>query len=101
VVRPGLIEGQRIKGDPQIGAPPGVRVDMVRAGQAQVRATVKMCIDRRGQIASLKLLTSTGHPAYDRHLLEEMRAWQYRPYRLETGEAVPVCTAVTFIYRLE
>ena len=48
-------------------------------------------------------LTSAMRKAADQinaRLLERMRAWRYRPYRTTDGEAVPICTAVTFIYRV-
>jgi hypothetical protein len=33
-------------------------------------------------------------------LQERMRGWRYRPYRTADGDAVPVCTSVTFIFRV-
>ena len=43
------------------------------------------------------MLKSTGFGAYDSKIQSEMRSWRYRPYMMN-GRAVPVCTAVTFIY---
>ena len=44
------------------------------------------------------MLKSTGFPAYDNKILSKMRGeWRYKPYMVN-GKAVPVCTAVTFIY---
>jgi len=43
-------------------------------------------------------LKSTGFPGYDttiKHTIET--TWRYAPY-LVNGKAIPVCTAVTFIY---
>lgn len=96
-----LIEGSRIKGDPKIAAPDSVRQQMARAGTAKVEGMVKMCLDRQGRVRSLRLLKSTGYSEYDQRLLAGMRSWGYEPYRLDTGAAVPVCTVVTFIYRVQ
>ena len=96
-----LIEGGRIEGNPRIEPPDSVRQAMVRAGQEMVRGNVKMCLDRQGNVRSLRVLRSTGHAEYDQRLLAGMRSWRYRPYRLDSGAAVPVCTVITFIYRVE
>jgi TonB family protein len=101
VVPSRLIEGSRIAGDPQIRAPDSVRQQMARAALKQVVGNVKMCLDRSGRVRSVSILKSTGFKEYDQLLLSRMRDWRYRPYRLDTGAAVPVCTAVTFIYRVQ
>lgn len=95
-----LVEGRRIAGDPQIQPPDAVRTHMLRSGQGEARGTVEMCLDAAGRVSSLRMLLSTHHPAYDARLLERMRTWRYRPYRMADGDAVPICTAVTFIYRV-
>lgn len=99
VVPARLIEGRRIAGDPQIRPPESVRARMNRVGQEEVRATIEMCLDAAGRVSGLRVLMSTGHVDYDDRLLAQMRGWRYRPYRIADGDAVPVCTAVTFIYR--
>ncbi|HLU66283.1 MAG TPA: DUF4215 domain-containing protein [Kofleriaceae bacterium] len=96
-----VIEGQRISGDPQIPAPEPVRLAMSRTGQQRAVGSIKMCLTASGAVRSLRVLTSTGYAEYDRLLLSRMRTWRYRPYRLDSGGAVPVCTVVTFIYRIE
>jgi TonB family protein len=95
-----LIEGSRIAGDPQIPPPPSVHAAMLGKGQPQVKGTVKMCLDRDGAVQSVRVLESTGHPLYDELLTSRMQSWRYRPYKLASGVAVPVCTSVTFIYRI-
>jgi len=51
-----------------------------------------------GSIASVTQLKSTGFAAYDNKIMGKMRnEWRYKPYMVN-GKAVPVCTAVTFIY---
>lgn len=95
-----LVEGHRIAGDPQIQPPDAVRTHMMRSGQGEARGAVEMCLDAAGRVTTLRMIRSTRHPAYDARLLERMRTWRYRPYRTSDGEAVPICTAVTFIYRV-
>ena len=100
VVGQGAIEARRIAGDPQIAAPDPVRSQMARAQQKQVRADVRICLDREGEVGSVRVLRSTGYPEYDARLTDRMRTWRYRPYQVN-GAAVPVCSIVTFLYRLD
>jgi TonB family protein len=99
VVPPHLLSGRRIGGDDRIAAPDAVRLAMVRADEAQLLASIKMCLARDGRVRDLTVLRSSGYPEYDAELLRQMRRWRYEPYQV-SGEPVPVCTAVTFIYRL-
>jgi len=96
-----LIEGHRIEGDPQIAPPDTVKQAMARSGLDSLTGAVKMCLDKRGSVSSLRVLRSTGHSEYDQRLLAGMRTWRYRPYKLDSGAAVSVCTVVTFIYRAQ
>ena len=101
VVPPRLVEGKRVLGNPQIPAPEGVRQQMIRSATPKLTATVKMCLDRAGRVRSLQVMESTGFREYDQKLLAGMRTWVYQPYQLANGTPVPVCTAVTFIYRVQ
>ena len=96
-----LIEGSRIEGNPRIAPPESVRQAMARLGQERVDGRVHMCLDRAGNVRSLRILGSTGHAEYDQRLLAGMRTWRYHPYKLDSGAAVPICTVVTFIYRVQ
>lgn len=77
----------------------GTRAAMARDRAAQVVTTVKYCISARGAVSRLQLLKSSGYSAYDSRILNAMRQWRYRPF-LVNGEATPVCSATTFIYRM-
>jgi hypothetical protein len=46
-------------------------------------------------------MRSSGYPDYDHRLVGEMQDWQYRPYRLDDGTAVAVCTSIVFRYRMK
>jgi len=100
IVQAKMIEGYRISGDPQIQPPDPVRVQMVEKRQEQAVGTIRMCLARDGSVASLRVMRPTGYPAYDERLTARMREWRYRPYRTADGNAVPVCTAVTFIFQV-
>jgi hypothetical protein len=45
----------------------------------------------------IKKLKGTGFANYDTIIETGMARWRYKPYQVN-GKAVPVCTAVTFIY---
>lgn len=94
-----MLDGKRIAGNEQIRPPESVRLDMVRAGTRRLTATIKMCLDAQGRVASLEILKSSGHDAYDREFLREMRAWRYQPYRIDSVP-VPVCTPINFVYAM-
>ena len=63
----------------------------------RVIASFKLCLDDKGAVNTVTLLKSSGYSAYDATITRELQKWAYRPYQVN-GKAVPVCTAVTFIY---
>lgn len=95
-----LIEGHRISGESQIRPPDSVQAKMMGKAERRAVGTVHLCVDRAGAVRSLRVLRSTGYDEYDQRLISRMRDWRYRPYRLSGGAAVPVCTAVTFIFQI-
>jgi periplasmic protein TonB len=99
IVPPGVIEGRLLSGNTHIEAPDSVRVDMLHAGLRQLVGTFKLCIDARGHVSGLSIIATTDYPAYDHKLMSEMKRWRYVPYEIG-GEPVPVCTAITVVYRL-
>jgi protein TonB len=96
-VPPTMLEGQRIAGNKMIVPNDVTKTEIQRSGKDKVVGSYKLCITVDGNIASINQLKSTGFGAYDAKIQAEMRAWRYRPYMVN-GKAVPVCTAVTFIY---
>jgi hypothetical protein len=96
-VPPSLLENLRVSGSKRIVPDARVKADILAAGKTKVVASMKMCLDDKGNVSSVAQLKSSGYPAYDRTLMTEMRQWLYRPYKVN-GKAAPVCTAVTFIY---
>ena len=74
------------------------KTEIQRSGKSKIIGSFKLCINAGGVVTSVKMLKSTGFSAYDNKIQGTMRGeWRYRPYAVN-GRAVPVCTAVTFIY---
>ena len=71
--------------------------EITKSGKDKIIGSFKLCVDPQGNVTHVKMLKATTFEAYDVKLLRTMRTWKYRPY-LVNGQAVPVCTAVTFIY---
>ncbi len=97
-VPPTMLEANRIRGIRVIVPDSHTMTAIESSGRTTTIASIKMCLDDTGTISGLKLLKSSGFPDYDRKLERGMRTWAYRPYTIN-GRNVPVCTAVTFIYR--
>jgi hypothetical protein len=98
LVAPTLLEGQRIAGNAQIAPSDDTKIELRDAGKTRVVATAKLCIGIDGVPRTVALIRSSGYPAYDEKIRSEMIAWRYRPYTIN-GKAIPVCTAITFIYQ--
>jgi TonB family protein len=98
VVPEKVLEGHRVAGETFIPAPEAVRQQMHRARVERITATLRICIDRRGEVAGVDLLRPSGHPEWDRRLARAARDWRYRPYRLEGGTPVAARGPVTLLY---
>ena len=97
-VPPTMLEGSRIAGDKMITPDDVTKTEIQRSGKDRVIGSFKLCLTVDGSISGVTMLKSTGFGAYDTKIQTKMRGeWRYRPYMVN-GKAVPVCTAVTFIY---
>ncbi len=97
-VAPTMLEGSRIAGEKMISPDDVTKTEISRSGKDKIVGSFKLCIDLNGGVSSVTMLKSTGFGAYDQKIQGKMRGeWRYRPYAVN-GKAVPVCTAVTFIY---
>src|SRR4051812_4134631 len=97
-VPPTLLEGSRIAGEKMIVPDDVTKTEIQRSGKDKIIASFKLCINLSGEVTGVNMLKSSGFPAYDQKIQGKMRGeWKYRPYAVN-GKAVPVCTAVTFIY---
>jgi hypothetical protein len=96
-IAPGTLESQRIRGDKNIVPDDKTKVAIQDAKRDRVIGSFKLCVDVTGAVTAVTLLKSSGFPDYDRKIIREMNKWAYKPYPMN-GHAVPVCSAVTFIY---
>lgn len=87
----------RISGDPNVVPPDSVKQEMMSARQSLLTGSFKLCIDLDGSVAAVTPISPSGHPDYDRLVVERARTWQYRPGLLD-GAPTSVCTAVTMVY---
>lgn len=96
-VPPSLLEGNRVAGNKMIVPEDSTALEIKRSGKDRVVGSFKLCLTDDGTVLSVNQLKSTGFADYDTKIKAEMQTWRYIPY-LVNGKAVPVCTAITFIY---
>jgi protein TonB len=97
VVAPSVVRGLRISGTEQIRPPDADALAMERSGKDTVVATAKLCLNAGGRVSGVTMIKPSGFSGWDRRIRAQMRGWRYRTYRIG-GRAMPVCTAVTFVY---
>ncbi|KAB2896222.1 MAG: TonB family protein [Kofleriaceae bacterium] len=95
---PTALEAQRVSGDKNIFPDDVTKTEIQRSGKTQLIVPVKVCIDRAGNMASVRIMKSSGFPAYDQKLTREINKWRYRPFMVD-GTPTPVCSVVQFVYR--
>jgi hypothetical protein len=97
-VPPTALEASRIAGEKLISPDDVTKTEINRSGKDRVVGTFKLCITVDGAIQNVTMMKSTGFATYDTKIQGTIRSsWRYRPFNVN-GKAVPVCTAVTFIY---
>ncbi|MBK9034913.1 MAG: TonB family protein [Myxococcales bacterium] len=89
----------RIAGEPRVLPDAATVAEMRRRGRPEIRARVKLCIDRSGAVESVMVLDSSGSSLYDKKLTRAVKRWQYRPFMVD-GEPAAVCSTIAFTYRL-
>ncbi len=100
VISQTMIKGHLVAGSEQIHAPAAVLREMDADGKKSVRTVIDLCLDRNGEPSSVEIHKSSGYPALDEAILAGVREWRYQPYLVE-GEAVPVCSKVSFTHVVE
>ncbi|MFT3693398.1 MAG: energy transducer TonB [Kofleriaceae bacterium] len=88
-----------ISGDRNIEPPAPTKQQMINDGKLKVVASYKLCLDAFGNVASTKLIKSSGYSPYDNALSSGMTSWRYKPYTVD-GHGTPACSVVTFVYNL-
>lgn len=96
-VEPQALEPLRIRGSKLIVPDDATKKKISETSSQQVIGSFKLCLDPKGVPSNVSVIKPTGYDAYDQKILREMTQWAYKPY-VVAGSAVPVCTAVTFIY---
>jgi hypothetical protein len=91
---------RRIVGDACVYPSEHDRQAMVHDGIQRTFASFKVCASATGTIASVTTLRSTRYDDYDRRLVAAIYQWRFLPYLVD-GEALPVCSAVTFVYGIQ
>ncbi len=99
LVAPAVLKSLRVSGGDQIDAPDLVQAQMQRDEHKKTSATVKVCVGAGGEVSSASMLKSSGYPAFDERILNGVRAFRYKSYTVD-GRAVPVCSAVMFVYKI-
>jgi hypothetical protein len=93
------LELLRIRGTQMIVPDDATKAKIAETEAKRVIGSFKLCLDTKGAPTGIKVLKPTGYDAYDRKLMGEMAKWAYKPY-IVAGSAVPVCTMVSFIYKM-
>ena len=98
LVPPTALEASRIAGEKIITPDDVTKTEIQRSGKDRIVGSFKLCITVDGAISNVTMVKSTGFGSYDQKITGKIRGeWRYRPFNVN-GKAVPVCTAVTFIY---
>jgi TonB family protein len=87
----------RISGDANVVPPDSVKQEMLSARQALLTGAFKVCVDLDGNVTGVTALSPSGHPDFDRLVIERAKTWHYRPGLLD-GQLTRVCTGVTLVY---
>ncbi|GAB4567050.1 MAG: hypothetical protein Tsb0020_19300 [Haliangiales bacterium] len=91
------VEGKRIAGEKQIQPDDTTKIQMQRDAKNRIVAVYKMCLNKGGAVTKINMVKSSGYPDYDRKIRSKMQEWRYQPYMVN-GQAIPVCSSITFIY---
>ena len=94
---PTLVEGKRLAGTKVIIPSDIDKYKLQQSGRTRITGVFRICIDDTGVVESVLPLQLTGLAGYDQKIMSTIHDWKYAPYQID-GEAVPVCTQVTFIY---
>jgi len=95
---PDHLESLRIRGSINIQPDDQTKKKFKETAAKKMIGSFKYCIDTKGAVSSVSVIKPTGYDAYDQKIQRVIKdEWGYKPY-VVAGTAVPVCTAVVFIY---
>lgn len=99
LVPPQVLAALQLSGERNVVPIERVQRTMRRDGVDRLQAAVKLCVGADGAVSSIIPVLRTRYPDHDAAIDAAIRGWQFRPYERD-GIAVPVCSTVTFVYRL-
>ena len=100
VVDPVMLEPLRTRGSQLIVPDDATKAKIAQTDARRAIGSFKLCLDTKGAPTHVTVIKPSGYDAYDQKIMREMATWAYKPY-VVAGSAVPVCTAVTFIYTMK
>lgn len=87
----------RISGNKLIAPDDATKAAIQKAHISRLIGSYQLCLDSTGHAQDIRILEPTGAPSYDQEIVAGLQRWVYEPY-LDEGTAIPVCSAITFIY---
>ena len=91
------LAASRIAGGEVIAPDAALQGQLTKIGARQVTAVFELCLDDRGQVATVETRKPTGAIAYDRKLSRALFGWKYKPY-VVGGQPSAVCTEIALSY---
>jgi TonB family protein len=85
------------RGQPDMSRVRQVGGTIARTAGASLGTQVKLCVVPSGAVTGVKLLRSSGAPAFDMAVLDSAWTWVYAAYPAPAGTRT--CTAVSVVYR--
>jgi hypothetical protein len=98
VLPPKVVKARRIRGQDSVMPDDETKTAIQQSGKTRVIASVKICFAVDGKAERAVVVKSSGYPSWDEALRTLLLAWQIKPFKIG-GEAVAVCTVMTFIYQ--
>jgi TonB family protein len=92
-------ELEQIAGERVIVPDPGTRAGARKAAMRFLVGTFKFCVDASGHVDEVAVMRSSRSLAYDQRVVRTLKTWAFRPFVID-GAPAPVCSAITFAYRL-
>lgn len=87
----------RIAGGEVIAPDAAIQGQLAKIGAQRLTGVFELCLDERGEVATVEVRKPTGAIAYDRKLERALFGWRYRPHVVD-GKPSPVCTELALSY---
>lgn len=90
IIPPVKLLGLRTSGSDEVSVDAALQAEMARYRPIGHRP-FKVCIDEAGGLTTVKIMKSSGFPAWDDAAVATIRAWSFSPW-IKDGVGTPVCT---------